>query len=375
MAIPTGRSRVVLRCLVVVTLISIVVYGLERRVQTDETETDRPTKTSSARGLASLSNQVNASSLSSSAEEAVSKEFNDESPASGDGVQTTTETEVPVSSFADSTSDELSEQEGSKPVEPTTGLVLNEKSNAEGSHKEEPPIESNLSDTSTSTTPEHTTTFVDDPGSNESSVSPEKSNTKSIGSSSKGFSSQISPGDIISSPTSNLGVIDSSTGIDPGTDDHVTRENGDKDQESSSMGGEHNDATEHKNEDQENNVNHSGSDTSNGNQVNDSRDKKTTAELEIDEQILWKNEIVTSTATPAKSNLDRNDNTPTLVSSASSGIGSSLNKWDNGSGNDDANGNANENINSNAKNNRAKANVPTLAFSTSNETVSSPSTS
>ncbi|ETN08972.1 hypothetical protein PPTG_11040 [Phytophthora nicotianae INRA-310] len=334
MAIPTGRSRVVLRCLVVVTVISIVVYGLERRVQTDETEIDRPTKTSSARGLASLSNQVNASSLSSSAEEAVSKEFNDESPASGDGVQTTTETEVPVSSFADSTSDELSEQEGSKPVEPTTGLVLNEKLNAEGSHKEEPPIESNLSDTSTSTTPEHTTTFVDDPGSNESSVSPEKSNTKSIGSSSKGFSSQISPGDIISSPTSDLGVIDSSTGIDPGTDDHVTRENGDKDQESSSMGGEHNDATEHKNEDQENNVNHSGSDTSNGNQ----------------------NEIVTSTATPAKSNLDRNDNTPTLVSSASSGIGSSLSKWDNGSGNDDANGNANESINSNAKNNRAKAN-------------------
>ncbi|KAG3200826.1 hypothetical protein PC128_g4335 [Phytophthora cactorum] len=425
MGMPAQRSGIVLRCLVVVTLVSIVVNGL----QTDESRIEWPTKDvdlqlkqlrlAPSRGLISLNSKVKTASPSSNTEtgsskaaEAKHKKFNGDSSVSGDGEQQ--ETEAPASSPAATTSNKpqnaqsvLSEQEASKSVESTMTAIApvsNEKSSGDDSQKEEPRTVSALTETSPNTRPTSVEPATDDLGANESSSNTKKNKTKLAATtstpptenSSEERPSQISSGDSTNSPTSSSGISDpspkrsSNDGYSADAVGHGTGEAIDVEgQDSSSMDDQqrkkqnHKDAdtTESKikkNDDQENNKNHDGDDP-----ISESWKPPTTRVIEGGAPVFEMNEInnkptdsIVQTLIPS-SNSDRKDDIATLASSTSGETESSPGKSNNANGKDKGNGNGKEKSNGNGNGNangnaNGKDDIATLASTTSGETESSP---
>ncbi|KAG3105003.1 hypothetical protein PI125_g13516 [Phytophthora idaei] len=422
---PAQRSGIVLRCLVVVTLVSIVVNGL----QTDESRIEWPTKDvdlqlkqlrlAPSRGLISLNSKVKTASPSSNTEtgsskaaEAKHKKFNGDSSVSGDGEQQ--ETEAPASSPAATTSNKpqnaqsvLSEQETSKSVESTMTAIApvsNEKSSGDDSQKEEPRTVSALSETSPNTRPTSVEPATDDLGANESSSNTKKNKTKlaattstpSTENSSEERPSQISSGDSTNSPTSSSGISDpspkrsSNDGYSADAVGHGTGEAIDVEgQDSSSMDDQQRKKQNHKDADttkskikkndyQENNKNHDGDDP-----ISESWKPPTTRVIEGGAPVFEMNEInnkptdpIVQTLIPS-TNSDHKDDIATLASSTSGEIESSPGKSNNGNGKDKGNGNGKEKSNGNGNGNangnaNGKDDIATLASSTSGETESSP---
>ncbi|KAG6949765.1 hypothetical protein JG688_00014491 [Phytophthora aleatoria] len=364
---PAQRSGIVLRCLVVVTLVSIVVNGL----QTDESRIEWPTKDvdlqlkqlrlAPSRGLISLNSKVKTASPSSNTEtgsskaaEAKHKKFNGDSSVSGDGEQQETE-------------------EASKSVESTMSAIApvsNEKSSGDDSQKEEPRTVSALSETSPNIRPTRVEPATDDLGANESSSNTKKNKTKlaattstpSTENSSEERPSQISSGDSTNSPTSSSGISDpspkrssndgySADAVGHGTGEAIDVEGQDSssmdDQQRKKQNRKDADTTKSKikkNDDQENNKNHDGDDP-----ISESWKPPTTRVIEGGAPVFEMNEInnkptdpIVQTLIPS-TNSDRKDDIATLASSTSGETESNPGKSNNGNGNGKAKGNGNGN--------------------------------